>query len=256
MRAAASPAHLTRLILLGQLVDPSEALQLQLVDALLEPDALLDAALARAAALAELPAASSAPTKAKLLFFFNDTAPTEIYTLSLHDALPILIENGEKDECAARRRRLGEIQLTIATRVVESAKGLAVELLSQFPRGRMNGGRERARGHDVHRARESELRDDLSARMQQQPQHRSCFLHKLAQRGLHPCLDRSDGHGRDPAALIISTRIIPMFAAGSATTTRTRSLWPAAQIRPRSASSCMNVAVPSRAAPAESLALR
>src|SRR5205085_11447745 len=25
------------------------------------------------------------------LFFFNDTAPTEIYTLSLHDALPILI---------------------------------------------------------------------------------------------------------------------------------------------------------------------
>src|SRR2546430_9647258 len=25
-----------------------------------------------------------------LVFFFNDTAPTEIYTLSLHDALPIL----------------------------------------------------------------------------------------------------------------------------------------------------------------------
>src|SRR5438309_5261939 len=25
-----------------------------------------------------------------LRFFFNDTAPTEIYTLSLHDALPIL----------------------------------------------------------------------------------------------------------------------------------------------------------------------
>src|SRR6266853_3192358 len=24
-----------------------------------------------------------------LVFFFNDTAPTEIYTLSLHDALPI-----------------------------------------------------------------------------------------------------------------------------------------------------------------------
>src|SRR5438105_11327550 len=27
-----------------------------------------------------------------LFFFFNDTAPTEIYTLSLHDALPILAE--------------------------------------------------------------------------------------------------------------------------------------------------------------------
>src|SRR5207247_6818260 len=33
-----------------------------------------------------------------LFFFFNDTAPTEIYTLSLHDALPIW--------GASRRRRL------------------------------------------------------------------------------------------------------------------------------------------------------
>src|SRR3989338_6785537 len=29
------------------------------------------------------------------LFFFNDTAPTEIYTLSLHDALPILCPSKE-----------------------------------------------------------------------------------------------------------------------------------------------------------------
>src|SRR2546422_6680078 len=28
-----------------------------------------------------------------LIFFFNDTATTEIYTLSLHDALPISIHN-------------------------------------------------------------------------------------------------------------------------------------------------------------------
>src|SRR5258708_23356581 len=28
------------------------------------------------------------------LFFFNDTATTEIYTLSLHDALPIWIDGG------------------------------------------------------------------------------------------------------------------------------------------------------------------
>ena len=28
-------------------------------------------------------------------FFFNDTATTEIYTLSLHDALPILYKNSE-----------------------------------------------------------------------------------------------------------------------------------------------------------------
>src|SRR2546427_9265701 len=29
-----------------------------------------------------------------LFFFFNDTATTEIYTLSLHDALPICIDTG------------------------------------------------------------------------------------------------------------------------------------------------------------------
>src|SRR6266850_2783899 len=35
-----------------------------------------------------------------LFFFFNDTATTEIYTLSLHDALPIL-----QDLYAPQRRR-------------------------------------------------------------------------------------------------------------------------------------------------------
>src|SRR5256885_10331984 len=32
-------------------------------------------------------------------FFFNDTATTEIYTLSLHDALPISVGNAAKDAC-------------------------------------------------------------------------------------------------------------------------------------------------------------
>src|SRR5438034_7593023 len=30
------------------------------------------------------------------IFFFNDTAPTEIYTLSLHDALPMAAEEAER----------------------------------------------------------------------------------------------------------------------------------------------------------------
>src|SRR5438132_9909065 len=30
------------------------------------------------------------------IFFFNDTAPTEIYTLSLHDALPIYPAHGQR----------------------------------------------------------------------------------------------------------------------------------------------------------------
>src|SRR5712664_5009330 len=43
-----------------------------------------------------------------LFFFFNDTATTEIYTLSLHDALPISrwrpYRRG-RSHCANRRRR-------------------------------------------------------------------------------------------------------------------------------------------------------
>src|SRR5256885_13899989 len=46
-------------------------------------------------------------------FFFNDTATTEIYTLSLHDALPISIAAGRAGEdCGEKKRqrliRLGE----------------------------------------------------------------------------------------------------------------------------------------------------
>src|SRR5256885_16898812 len=46
-------------------------------------------------------------------FFFNDTATTEIYTLSLHDALPIYhgdavgIEVFDEPEVAAARHRVG-----------------------------------------------------------------------------------------------------------------------------------------------------
>src|ERR1017187_11027426 len=34
---------------------------------------------------------ATAPDRGFLFFFFNDTATTEIYTLSLHDALPIYL---------------------------------------------------------------------------------------------------------------------------------------------------------------------
>src|SRR3712207_7558633 len=37
-----------------------------------------------------------------MIFFFNDTATTEIYTLSLHDALPILrVDNGAPSQSLA-----------------------------------------------------------------------------------------------------------------------------------------------------------
>src|SRR5687767_15408112 len=42
-------------------------------------------------------------------FFFNDTATTEIYTLSLHDALPILtfMKSGSRIIASIRRRPIG-----------------------------------------------------------------------------------------------------------------------------------------------------
>src|SRR6266705_6591541 len=56
---------------------------------------------------------SSMPIGKKLslisFFFFNDTATTEIYTLSLHDALPI--SNLDQPGCAdAWRNREGDLQ--------------------------------------------------------------------------------------------------------------------------------------------------
>src|SRR6202000_3495095 len=38
-------------------------------------------------------------TSLLILFFFNDTAPTEIYTLSLHDALPICTRTSPSTCC-------------------------------------------------------------------------------------------------------------------------------------------------------------
>src|SRR5437879_3389825 len=57
------------------------------------------------------------PSFSLLSFFFNDTATTEIYTLSLHDALPICA-------CAARRSSTSpvwsSISLVMTARVVPS----------------------------------------------------------------------------------------------------------------------------------------
>src|SRR2546430_7329969 len=52
-------------------------------------------------------------------FFFNDTATTEIYTLSLHDALPISFDNAKAE--------LGSLGLNLFAHVfahVERAEGL------------------------------------------------------------------------------------------------------------------------------------
>src|SRR5438309_8665738 len=69
-----------------------------------------------------------------LYFFFNDTATTEIYTLSLHDALPILLPPRSVRPGNARYAfpgapcPLSELPLLVAARSEEHTS----ELQSQF----------------------------------------------------------------------------------------------------------------------------
>src|SRR6266516_6524743 len=49
--------------------------------------------------------------RAALIFFFNDTATTEIYTLSLHDALPISAPHG----ACRKDRSLPRLLIVIAS---------------------------------------------------------------------------------------------------------------------------------------------
>src|SRR2546422_6298304 len=46
-------------------------------------------------------------------FFFNDTATTEIYTLSLHDALPICIDRVEGEAGLTRTAETGDYSQSI-----------------------------------------------------------------------------------------------------------------------------------------------
>src|SRR3712207_9328019 len=54
-------------------------------------------------------------------FFFNDTATTEIYTLSLHDALPILsLEEAVENLIEAARTAFGHPEQTAARRKTDN----------------------------------------------------------------------------------------------------------------------------------------
>src|ERR1039458_7830351 len=70
--------------------------------------AALQAGDSQAPALAgeDRPARDLAPGNAVDVFFLNDTAPTEIYTLSLHDALPIFCrQHHDRSPVAPHRHR-------------------------------------------------------------------------------------------------------------------------------------------------------
>src|SRR5258707_5544669 len=55
-------------------------------------------------------------------FFFNDTATTEIYTLSLHDALPILCRYRRAPYPARARRGAAQAAHRLVTRYASGAK--------------------------------------------------------------------------------------------------------------------------------------
>src|SRR3712207_8070930 len=66
-------------------------------------------------------------TACSFFFFFNDTATTEIYTLSLHDALPISqprYTNGETKAVYAESRRRLDAELAAGRRVIFDATNL------------------------------------------------------------------------------------------------------------------------------------
>src|SRR2546428_6429138 len=60
---------------------------------------------------------------APCFFFFNDTATTEIYTLSLHDALPISVTKNVEEQLKAAIRQANKAILTYGEEQ-SSARGL------------------------------------------------------------------------------------------------------------------------------------
>src|SRR2546425_12621693 len=58
-----------------------------------------------------------------LFFFFNDTATTEIYTLSLHDALPIWISSGPRTATVRRESRPSTNEACIRRTTSSTATG-------------------------------------------------------------------------------------------------------------------------------------
>src|SRR5258706_12733075 len=57
-------------------------------------------------------------------FFFNDTATTEIYTLSLHDALPICPSRTRRPRWSFRSRREGACPRAVGARSEEHTSEL------------------------------------------------------------------------------------------------------------------------------------
>src|SRR3712207_8235592 len=61
-----------------------------------------------------------------VIFFFNETAPTEIYTLSLHDALPISGGRAHRHPQGRLPGGVGNPAATVGHPIIAAAGGLSV----------------------------------------------------------------------------------------------------------------------------------
>src|SRR5437588_10280997 len=89
-----------------------------------------------------------------LFFFFNDTATTEIYTLSLHDALPIY-SSVIDERNPGRGHRLSDLVDQERTAPVNCAAGHGIEDVAQ----------ERARARSEEHTSELQSHSDLVCRL-------------------------------------------------------------------------------------------
>src|SRR2546427_6716678 len=78
-----------------------------------------------------------------MFFFFNDTATTEIYTLSLHDALPIWLDHGGLGQ-HADHDLVGEVgQLLLHAALVDGGRGREALGTEQRHAGEVGNGAQR-----------------------------------------------------------------------------------------------------------------
>src|SRR5260221_11084666 len=64
------------------------------------------------------------PRPISYFFFFNDTATTEIYTLSLHDALPIYLVHQQTQNQRYGSSHIGATAKDISNVVTDAASGV------------------------------------------------------------------------------------------------------------------------------------
>src|SRR4026208_2646512 len=80
------------------------------------------------------------------LFFFNDTAPTEIYTLSLHDALPISHDGRRTASRSRSGARAVSRAASFSSRSEERfSRNAETDIVCRLLLGKNGGGRRTAR---------------------------------------------------------------------------------------------------------------